>query len=218
MQVKLLEHTPYPQAIVYAAARQCYSTDVASNFYMTVDSTMEEVLIRKVISMGHTSVLEHVSFTFSIEGISRACSHQLVRFRHASYSQQSQRYCTVTEQFPYVTPPTISKRFKPEFNAAIKNIAGLYEMMVNAGIPAEDARYLLPNACCTHIVMTMNARELHHAFSLRCCIHAQWEIRDLFNRIKNICKDVAPVIFENAGAPCETKGSCPEGPRSCGRI
>ncbi len=218
MNVKILSHTHNPEHVVYAAARQCYSTDVASNIIKAQDNKVVETLIRKVLGMGHTSVLEHVSFTFSIEGISRACSHQLVRFRVASYSQQSQRYCTTTEQFPYVVPGSIEAEFRMDFDSIMKDIFVLYDQMIKSGIPAEDARFILPNACCTNIVMTMNARELHHAFKLRCCTHAQWEIRNLFNIIKKECKKIAPLIFENVGATCEVDGTCPEGQRSCGRI
>lgn len=218
MQITLISSTPNPDHVVYAAARQCYSTDTAANFVHDPDPMLVSNLLKKVLSMGHESVLEHASFTFAIEGISRACSHQLVRFRIASFSQQSQRYCTVKEQFPYVTPDSITEKYEPEFHAAMRYLAELYESMIKRGVPAEDARFVLPNACCTNIVMTMNARELLHAFRLRCCTHAQWEIRDLFQRILSICKKSAPLIFANAGPTCVTEGICREGSRSCGRI
>lgn len=169
-------------------------------------------MIRKVIEMGHESVLEHASFTFAVEGISRACSHQLVRFRVASFSQQSQRYCFLGDNFRYVTPATIPEDGR--YEQLMETIGELYAAYVAEGVPAEDARFILPNACETNIVITMNCRELLHVFALRCCVHAQWEIRAMAEEMLRLVKEIAPSVFEKAGPNC-VRGFCTEGPRSC---
>lgn len=226
MKIVLMEHTPNPEMLVAKAAKQCYSAGFVDEDY-EMNSYRNEVItpsdakrIRDVFANGHLSCFEHASFTFAIEGISRSCSHQLVRFRVASFSQQSQRYCAINGPLDYVTPPSIARdiELKDEFDQMVETIDAFYKFMLTAGIPAEDARFILPNATETNIVMTMNARELLHAFSLRCCTHAQWEIRDMFNMMLPMCKEAAPLLFENAGAPCDVKGTCPEGTRSCGRL
>jgi thymidylate synthase (FAD) len=176
-----------------------------------------ERVLSKIVGMGHHSVVEHAVFTFSVEGVSRALTHQLVRHRIASFSQQSQRYVPLNEP-TYVIPDTIkadpgaAKTYKDMMNGIWKT----YQKMIEAGIPAEDARYVLPNGCTTNITITMNARELLHFFTLRCCTRAQWEIRDLADRMLEICRDVSPVIFRNAGPPC-IRGPCTEGKLSCGK-
>lgn len=219
MNVVLINYTPAPDHTVALAARQCYDSDFVGNKIDAHSRLSDEKLIQKILDNGHTSVLEHASFTFAIEGISRACSHQLVRFRHASFSQQSQRYVTFKDNFLYVTPPSIKgSTVAREYFEAMEQLAVLYDALIAEGIPAEDARFILPNATETKIVMTMNARELLHAFSLRCCSHAQWEIRDTFNEIKRLVKEVAPITFAKAGPSCETKGRCSEGSRCCGKI
>ncbi|HEX5772741.1 MAG TPA: FAD-dependent thymidylate synthase, partial [Geomobilimonas sp.] len=178
-----------------------------------------EAFLDKIMSLGHQSVLEHASFTFGIEGISRVTSHQLVRHRVASYSQQSQRYVSHKERFGAVVPPTIAER--PEllarFEAQLQALHQVYGEMVEAGIPAEDARYLLPNATETKILVTMNGRELLHFFELRCCERAQWEIRAMAVEMLRLVKGVAPTIFRDAGPGCLT-APCPEGTMTCGRI
>jgi thymidylate synthase (FAD) len=175
--------------------------------------------------MGHASVLEHVVLTFGVEGISRAASHQLVRHRIASYSQQSQRY--VTGDFGYVTPQTIGeaaprkgKKGAPGlaelFHDHMEKSAALYATLVEGGIPAEDARFVLPNASGTRLLVTMNARELHHFFALRLCNRAQWEIRDAAMSMYRLAVEQAPLLFENAGPGC-VRGRCPEGEFTCGK-
>jgi len=217
MKVIILEHTPNPDSLVATAARQCYSPGFVGDNYHTETANATK-LVEKVISMGHTSVLEHASFTFAIGGVSRALSHQLVRFRIASFSQQSQRYCSM-ENAEFVTPESIIKASKlKKYNTLMTEIWELYDELVGSGVPNEDARFVLPNACETNIVMTMNARELLHAFRLRCCTHAQWEIRNMFNLIKEEVKKIAPAIFAHAGAPCECGDKCPEGERSCKQL
>jgi thymidylate synthase (FAD) len=219
-KIVLLEHTPNADHLVSKAAKQCYSEESVGDTYQNINALTDAALITKVINMGHLSVLEHASFTFAISGISRACSHQLVRFRVASFSQQSQRYCIPGEQFKFVVPPTIGADVElgTQFNIFMNQCSDFYNYLASKGIPAEDARFVLPNAAETKLVMTMNARELHHAFSLRCCTHAQWEIREMFNTIRKIVKEAAPTIFAKCGASCEVFGICPEGARSCGKL
>ncbi len=169
------------------------------------------------MSLGHFSVLEHASFTFGIEGISRACSHQLVRHRLASYSQQSQRYVSQKERFEAVTPPSIACRpeLRERYEGLLEEIHRVYGQFLDAGVPAEDARFVLPNAAATKLVVTMNARELHHFFNLRCCRRAQWEIRAVARDMLRLVRRKAPVLFAKAGPGC-LRGACPEGAMTCG--
>jgi len=214
MIVKLLAHTQNADRICAAAGNSCYSEKASHELMGSADDP--ERVLSKIVGMGHHSVVEHAVFTFSAEGVSRALTHQLVRHRIASFSQQSQRYVSLKEP-TYVVPETIK---------ADPDSLELYEKMMNdiwktyrelsKRIPAEDARYVLPNGCTTNITITMNARELLHFFSLRCCERAQWEIREMADRMLEICKQISPVIFRNAGPPC-IRGPCPEGKLSCGR-
>ncbi len=217
MLVQLLSHTPEPEKIVAAAARLCYSAS-AIDHLLEQSQAQQHKLIEKIIALGHFSVLEHVSFSFGIEGISRACSHQLVRHRLASYSQQSQRYVASSERFAAVEPPSLAahpqlqQRYRQLFDA----VHQLYSDMLCAGIPAEDARFVLPNAAETKLVLTMNARELHHFFALRCCRRAQWEIRAMATQMLRLCRQCAPLLFAAAGPGC-VSGDCPEGKMCCGQ-
>lgn len=213
MNVKLLAYTQNADAICAAAGRSCYSEKPSADLLGMKDP---EKALANIVGMGHHSVVEHAVFTFSVEGVSRALTHQLVRHRIASFSQQSQRYVPLKEP-TYVIPETV--KADPESLALYEKM--MEEIWVAYGkladkIPPEDARYLLPNGCTTNITITMNARELHHFFSLRCCERAQWEIRDMADRMLRICKDISPIIFMNAGPPC-IKGHCPEGKLSCGK-
>ena len=213
MQVEIVKHTPDPEAVAIMAARRCYSHGDDPDYSPITE--MDRALLRRVIGSGHLSVIEHISVVFLIKGVSRALSHQLVRFRMASFSQQSQRYTSVGED--YIVPDTITNsQYGAAYHYAIKLAYETYEGMVKAGVPKEDARYVLPNACPTNLIMTMNARELLHAFNLRCCTRAQWEIRELFNEILRLVNPIAPTIFENAGASC-VAGPCPEGAMGCGK-
>lgn len=218
MRVSLLTHTPDPERTVAAAARLCYS-DAAIGELMDRGAGDRAAFLQKILSLGHLSVLEHASFTFGIEGISRACSHQLVRHRIASYSQQSQRYVSQRERFEAVTPPSIAAR--PElldrYERLLRQIHKVYGEFLDAGIAAEDARFVLPNAAATKLVMTMNARELRHFFGLRCCRRAQWEIRALAVEMLRQCRRAAPLLFADAGPGC-LSGRCPEGPMTCGEM
>lgn len=216
MKVVLLEHTPDPEMTIALAARLCYSSSDIDGLKDKLTIDRARALIRKILRMGHHSVLEHVSFTFGIEGISRACSHQLVRHRIASYSQQSQRYVNMEESL-FVIPPSIEadrKALKIYMNT-LKLIKKRYAELVQMGCPIEDARYILPNATETKIIVTMNARELIHFFKLRCCRRAQWEIREVAKEMLRLVREKAYSIFQYAGPSC-ISGSCQEGEMSCG--
>lgn len=235
MTVEILQHTYNPELLIATAARCCYSNIPISELKNGLATNPEEVerLIKMLISINHESVFEHVSFTFAIDGVSRSCSHQLVRHRIASYSQRSQRYCSTT-QLEVVTPPAIvndSTALK-EFNDVMQHIVAAYNHIRNKLIETyvaegmdqksaekkanEDARYVLPNACSTSIVMTMNVRSLLNFFKERCCNRAQWEIRDVANEMLKQCKETAPLLFSKAGPDCAVYGNCPEGKMSCG--
>ena len=213
MIVRLLAHTPDADRICAAAAHSCYSEDSAADLLETVDPAK---MLRHVIGMGHHSVIEHAVFTFSVEGVSRALTHQLVRHRIASFSQQSHRYVRLSEP-TYVVPETVKR--DPEamkvYEETMDGIWDSYSKLIGMGIPAEDARYVLPNGCTTNITITMNARELLHFFSMRCCNRAQWEIREMADEMLRLCKEVSPVIFSDAGPAC-IRGPCPEGKKTCG--
>ena len=219
MQVKLVRYTPGPERTVAMSARLCYSPIGAAQLAERISDEQAAKLVRKLVSMGHFSTLEHVTFTFAIEGVSRVLTHQLVRHRIASYSQQSQRYVK-EHDFETIVPPSIAKNpeAKAKFDALMTQIQDLYNEFTAAGVLAEDARYILPNAAETKIVCTFNARSLLNFFSLRCCTRAQWEIRALANEMLRQVKEVAPVIFENAGPTCVSEGVCHEGEMSCGRL
>ncbi|MBI5014161.1 MAG: FAD-dependent thymidylate synthase [Deltaproteobacteria bacterium] len=215
--VQLLAHTAEPERTVALAARLCYSARGVADLAAGLSEAEVESLLEKLLAMGHLSALEHAQFTLGVEGISRACSHQLVRHRVASYSQQSQRYVAL-RRVQAVVPPSIEDR--PElaaaFRRALEQAWALYGRLVDEGVPAEDARYLLPNACETKLVVSMNARELRHFFSLRLCRRAQWEVRALARAMLGAVEAVAPRLFRGAGPGC-LAGSCPEGAYSCGQ-
>lgn len=218
MNIELLQYTAEPERSVALAARLCYSPADLAELQAKIDSSDCAAFIDKIMCLGHHSVLEHASFTFGIEGISRVTSHQLVRHRVASYSQQSQRYVSHAERFAAVLPPAVAaddeaKRIF-EFTTGVVHQA--YKQLVEMGIASEDARYLLPNATETKIIMTMNARELLHFFRLRCCERAQWEIRSMAVGMLKLVKQIAPTIFRDAGPGC-VAGPCPEGDFCCGR-
>lgn len=220
MKVTLLQHTPDPERTVALAARLCYSAASIGELQDKFTRTDITAFLEKIISLGHQSVIEHISFTFGVEGISRACSHQLVRHRLASYSQQSQRYVTFREDdFPLVVPTeSIAGNAGREaiFHKAMSACAEAYRQLVADGVPAEDARFVLPNAAETKIIITMNGRELLHFFELRCCERAQWEIRAMAQQMLKLVKALAPTIFRSAGPGC-ISGPCPEGQFCCGR-
>ena len=214
MRVKLLAYTQNADAICAAAGRSCYSE--SSSMELVESMKDPQKTLGKIVGMGHHSVIEHATFTFSVEGVSRSLTHQLVRHRIASYSQQSQRYVSMDKP-TYVIPKTVEAdpELKKVYEDTMKDIWESYNKLVEK-IPPEDARYVLPNGCTTNITITMNARELFHLFTLRCCNRAQWEIRNLADEMLRQCKAVSPIIFANAGPPC-VRGPCPEGKLSCGK-
>jgi thymidylate synthase (FAD) len=218
-KVKLLRYTDDPEKTVALAAKLCYSPVGIDQLSGKIDAAEAARFLKKLVEMGHFSPFEHASFTFGIEGVSRAATHQLVRHRIASYSQQSQRYVKVKQQFNYVLPPTIGKKIelKEKFEKSMASLHALYREFLEAGTPAEDARYLLPNAAETKIVVSMNARELRHFFRQRCCTRAQWEIRHVAEMMLALVQEVAPALFKDCGPPC-VQGFCPEGEMSCGRV
>ncbi len=213
MKVELITYTPDPERVVAMAAKSCHTVHTPEMNEMNEGEI--KGIIRITRDAGHHSVLEHASFTFAIDDVSRALTHQLVRHRLASYSQQSQRYVNL-KPLEYVSPPTV--RVNPEagkkYEEIMKYLEKSYGELVEMGIPLEDARYILPNATHTNIVVTMNARELINFFTLRTCMKAQWEIRALAYIMLKKVRDVAPTIFENAGPAC-LRGKCPEGETEC---
>lgn len=217
MQVELLYHTPDPERAIATAARLCYAPVGASELMETMPEERVASVLSTIMKSGHFSTLEHVSYTFAIDGVSRALTHQLVRHRLASFNQQSQRYVKFANGLDTIKPDTVAEN--PEANAlfdeAIEFAKDAYVKLLDMGIPAEDARYLLPNAAETKIVVTMNVRELLHFFELRCCNRAQWEIRDLAHKMLELALPTAPFVFADAGASC-VRGACPEGKMTCG--
>lgn len=226
LNVVLLRHTPGPEEVVAMAAKLCYSPAGVEELKQKIEAGDQAAFVEKLASVGHLSPIEHVSFSFGIEGISRACSHQLVRHRVASYSQQSQRYVK-EEQFDYVIPPSIKqdqalvKEFGRCMEEAQANYTKVLRRLEELGYKGEsgrqDARYLLPNAAETKIVVTMNARELLHFFRVRTCNRAQWEIREMAERMLQLVKKAAPTIFAKSGPGC-LYAACPEGKMTCGKI
>jgi thymidylate synthase (FAD) len=217
MNVKLIKYTHQPEKMVAVAARLCYSPAGVEGLMKDMTDDEAEKLVRFVIKSGHLSTTEHISFTFGIEGVSRALTHQLVRHRLASFNQQSQRYVKFREGLEYVIPPSIrdDPDAKKKFEAMVSESHRLYKELLKMGMEAEDARYILPNASESKILVTMNGRELMHFFTVRCCNRAQGEIRDMAVTMLKQVKKVAPVIFEKAGPSC-LRMPCPEGKFKCG--
>ena len=218
LKVELLDHTREPEKIVAAAGRLCYYNKADIDMLMH-DLTPDKVndMVTKLAVMHHESPFEHCSFTFGIEGVSRALTHQLVRHRIASYDQRSQRYCSEGNA-ECVIPPSIKKNqyAAAEYTKLMSSIWQTYNQLAAWSIPKEDARMVLPNACETKILVTMNARALYHFFNLRCCTRAQWEIREMADQMLKILQKDFPILFKHAGASC-VNGFCPEGDKSCGR-
>ncbi len=229
-RVELLTHTPNPEALIYAAFRQCYHAGDAADLWKKLEQgeiskEKQTAFIEDTLASGHTSPIEHVTFTFALSGISRALTHQLVRHRIASYSQQSQRYVDA-KNFAYVLPPSIEKNAEAKklFENCMDTIAQTYaelQTLLETGGPKgsgrEDARFVLPQATASAIVVTMNCRSLLNFFAQRCCTRAQWEIRDVANQMLVLCKKNLPAIFAYAGAACERTGFCPESEKfTCG--
>ncbi len=228
LKVILLAHTPEPEKLVAQAAKLCYSPSTIEGLREKIEKNDQQKFVKKLASMGHMSPIEHISFSFGVEGVSRVCTHQLVRHRLASYSQQSQRYVGKHSKktggsFEFVIPPSVVEAGKKEwFGARMAEIQRWYDELVEAlgdkgESTYEDARFLMPNAAETKIVITMNARELLHFFKVRCCNRAQWEIRDMAIEMLRQVRQIAPSIFGNSGPSC-VRGPCGEGPMTCGKI
>jgi thymidylate synthase (FAD) len=227
LNVILLRHTPHPEETIAMAAKLCYSPSDIASLKGKIEAKDQKVFVEKLMKMGHMSPIEHASFTFAIEGISRACSHQLVRHRLASYSQQSQRYVSEESGFDYVIPPIIreDEELKRYFEDFMDRAQEAYNYIITKlnkkGEKGEganqDARFVLPNAAETKIMVTMNARELLHFFKQRCCNRAQWEIREMAERMLTLVKKAAPVVFAKSGPGC-LHAPCPEGEYTCGKI
>ncbi|MBS7314956.1 MAG: FAD-dependent thymidylate synthase [Clostridiaceae bacterium] len=241
MDVKLIAYTPTPDFVVAAAARTCYSSRPIDTVMEKLDEDSAAEFVEMLSELGHESPIEHASFTFAVEGVSRSLLAQITRHRIASFSVRSQRYVS-EKKFGYVTPPQIAECpealalyediMEREREAYNKIAALLYEKRVDAlpedkredksalsaqrKIAAEDARYVLPNGCETQFVVTMNARSLKNFFRQRCCNRAQWEIRELARRMLLEVRKVSPALFREAGPAC-ISGPCPEGKMSCGR-
>ena len=234
LKVRLIQYTPEPEKTIAAAAKLCYSAVGVDDIVEKLTEESTEKFLNMLMSYGHQSPIEHVNFTFAVEGVSRSLTHQLVRHRIASYSQQSQRYVKL-EQFEYIIPPAIEKdeKAKELFINSMKNAQKSYdelsEMLKNKYIEEglaekvaekkaiEDARYVFPNACESKVVFTMNARTLYNFFNHRCCERAQWEIREMADEMLKLVKKVAPVLFKYAGPSC-VNAPCPEGKMTCGMI
>ena len=240
-KVTLIAHTPDPERTIACAAKLCYSPSTIETVHQGLTDEKVTSFVEMLSEIGHESPIEHVSFTFGIEGVSRALLAQITRHRMASFSVQSQRY-VAEKSFEYVTPPEIAavpeaealfkeamaedqrrydeitailkKKHKQAFLDEGKDEKTAERMAEKKAI--EDARFVLPNACETKMILTMNCRSLLNFFRHRCCSRAQWEIQDVANQMLALVKDVAPEIFKKAGPPC-VAGGCPEGKMSCGQ-
>lgn len=241
LKVTLITHTPNPLKTVAMAAKLCYSKAGIEKINENMSDEDAKNFMEMLLTFGHLSPLEHASFTFGIEGVSRTLTHQLVRHRLASYSQQSQRYVN-EKQFEYIVPPAIKEDEEAlaEFSKSMEDIQASYDnirdiltknhtkKLIKEGLDEkearskalklanEDARFVLPGACESKIIVTMNVRELKHFFTLRTCTRAQWEIREMATEMLKLAKEVSPVLFKDAGPSC-VRGKCTEGAMTCGR-
>lgn len=216
MRVNLMASTPEAARVVAAAARLCYSDASASDTIEGLSTDKVTTFLKTLREAGHFSPFEHASFTFAADGLSRVCTHQLVRHRLASYSQQSQRYVGMGS-VSCVIPPSVAANAEALklYEAQMENAWKCYSDMVGLGVDREDARFILPHGAETKIVITMNARELHHFFSIRLCKRAQWEIQELAHLMLQVVYRVAPELFSLTGPSCVTLGKCTEA-RPCG--
>lgn len=224
LHIELLALTPKAEELAALAAKLCYAKSDLATLQENIGKKDQNVFLERIMSSGHLSTIEHVSFTFAIEGVSRVLLAQLTRHRIASYSVQSQRYVSMEEQFNFIIPPQIKALGKDavlEYERQMGEMHAWYvswQQRLGTGESGnEDARFVLPNACETRLLLTMNARELLHFFKLRCCERAQWEIRNLAIEMLRICKREMPAVFLKAGPGC-VSGACPEGDKTCGKI
>ena len=241
-KVTLIAHTPEPEKLIAAAAKLCYSPATIEDLMEDLDEQKTANFLNMLTDIGHQSPIEHISFTFGIEEVSRTLLAQITRHRIASFSVQSQRYVK-ENSFSFVTPPEIaadpkaSELYQQAMESSYRSYLKLAELlqrkhfaqMVEQGMEEkkarsaaekkaiEDARFVLPNACETKMMLTMNARSLMNFFRLRCCNRAQWEIRDVATQMLELVRPVAPTLFAKAGPGCLT-GACPEGRMTCGKI
>ena len=224
LHVELIAHTPLPEEVCALGAKLCYAKADVAALRERISEQDQTAFLERIMESKHLSVLEHASFTFAIEGVSRVLLAQLTRHRIASFSVQSQRYVSLADNFSYIIPPAI-KALGDEATARYEDqMAQMHEwykqwqqdLGAKGESSNEDARFVLPNACETRLIVTMNVRELMHFFELRCCQRAQWEIRALAEEMLRLCKQTAPVLFEKAGPGC-VRGACPEGGKSCGK-
>ena len=222
LKVILLRHTLSPEETIALSAKLCYSKSTIEDLKEKISQKDQTAFIEKLMGMGHESVLEHVTFSFGVEGVSRVLLAQLTRHRIASFSVQSQRYVSYENGFGFIMPESIAalgEEAVKEYQKQMDTIEGWYvdwQKKLGKGEKSnEDARFVLPNACETRLVVTMNVRELRHFFSLRMCNRAQWEIRKMAEEMYRICFDTAPALFADAGPAC-IRGKCPEGEKSCG--
>lgn len=229
MHVELLRYTNNPEEIVAMGAKLCYSSADINDLMDGIETKDQSNFIDKLMDFKHMSPVEHASFTFGIEGVSRSLLAQITRHRIASFSVQSQRYVgeissKEKQTFDYIIPPKIEDlgpEYISKFDSQMKQMQQWYdEWNVLLGAKGEesneDARFVLPNAAATKMLVTMNIRELLHFFNLRCCKRAQWEIRNLAGLMLEKVKEVAPIIFKEAGPGC-VSGPCPEGKMTCGK-
>ncbi|MDL2289738.1 FAD-dependent thymidylate synthase [Clostridia bacterium OttesenSCG-928-F22] len=227
LKVTLLRHTANPEEMVAMGAKLCYSKADMDMLLKGIEQKDQSPFIEKLVDMGHMSPIEHASFTFGIEGVSRSFLAQVTRHRIASFSVQSQRYVGKKgeETFAYVIPPAIEAlgaEAAQEYMHQMDTIQGWYndwcDKLGNAGERTfEDARFVLPNASETKMLLTMNARELMHFFHIRCCNRAQWEIRAVAWHMLALCRNSAPYLFRLSGPSC-LSGPCTEGSKSCGKV
>jgi thymidylate synthase (FAD) len=243
LKVKLLTYTPDADKVVAAAAKLCYAKSDVDTLLDNLTADKVESFIERLADLGHESPIEHASYTFAVEGVSRALLAQLTRHRIASYSVQSQRYVDKVD-FDYIVPPAIEKcggaalsEYKYIMDRIQQSYSFIQRELINwhlehgctdgcltideamhkaEKLANEDARFVLPNACDTRIIFTMNARSLHNFFKLRCCNRAQWEIRAMADEMLKLCREVSPVLFRNAGPSCAVTGKCSEGAMCCG--
>lgn len=224
LHVELIAHTITPEQVCALGAKLCYAKADVAALRERVNAQDQSAFLERIMDSKHLSVLEHASFTFAVEGVSRALLAQLTRHRIASFSVQSQRYVSLAENFSYIIPPSIRnlgeeavKRYESQMAQMQQWYVEWQEALGKKGESSnEDARFVLPNACETRLIVTMNTRELLHFFELRCCNRAQWEIRALATEMLRLCKKEAPVLFAQAGPGCVCD-RCPEGTKSCGR-
>ena len=237
MKVQILTHTPNPEKVIAQSAKLCYSPVGVEELSENLTEESINKFVNNLAKIGHLSPFEHATFTFAIEGVDRTLTHQLVRHRIASFSQQSQRYVKLSDSFEHTTPNVVremGEEFVHEWHGDIMGMLELYNkweekieqfVIVNdyptngmnaEKVACENARGMLPNACETKIVVTMNVRSLYHFFEKRCCNRAQEPIRELADEMLRLCREVSPVLFNNAGAPC-VRGKCVEGKMTCGK-